>query len=291
MRRWVSLSIWLIVLLLFSATVVLAAEGDDTSQDILWQMLAPVIAIAATTERVLEMFWDRYEHAGVWPNPAGILDNKADNYIFWKKQRSQWYGTAFAFVAIGLTNARFFYLLGVDVLFAATRPLFDLGIGGIFDNFTIGTVIDWFATAGIIGWGGTELVHNLIEALIKGRGLWKETQQVRAGEVQLMDTKIFKEFVLPQIEAMGLPAEKFYQIMGLLRGAGVPLDELTKAITNNTLDEFFKKVEGAPNGANTAKAIKALLESTEVKEAAIVQVPNVLGTLSPQMAARLMQIK
>lgn len=288
MKRWTLVLLWLAVLLVFSTGIVLAqGSTDPLTQDPLWQVMAPIIAIATTTERVLEMFWGRWEKAGMWPNSKGVPDRKNADYIFHKQQISQWIGTVFALVAIGLTNARFFRLLGLDVLFSNGPLLFTTNIGGIFDNFTLGTLIDWGLTAAIIGWGGTELVHNIIEGLIKGRGLWKETQEVRSGERQLTDTKLFYDYVLPQMEKIGIAPSTFYQLTGWLREVDVPLDELISAAAANSMDAFFTKLEATPQGARASEALHNLMERESISTDTLVQIPNLMALLNPDVCKRL----
>lgn len=287
MKRWTMVLLWISLLLLTSTSVGLAQEGNNTpSQDALWTMLAPIVAIATSTERILEMYWNRYEKAGVWPNKAGIANPKNDDYVFIKKQRSYWLGTTIAFVSIGLTNARFFRLLGLEVLFTHME-LFNLAIGGIFDHFTVGSAIDWVLTAGVIGWGGTELVHNIIEGLIKGRNLWKETQQVRAGERLFTETQLFYDYALPQLERLGIPAATFFQIMTWLREANVPLDAFISATLNQQQETFFAQLEASPAGSRVAEALRNLLEREAITPESLIQLPSLLKTLAPQMAERL----
>lgn len=284
--RSLAVLFWVGLLLLASTSVVLAqGEGGTAGQDALWSMLAPIVAIATSTERLVEMYWNRYEQPGVWPNKKGVANPKESAYVLFKMRRSYWLGTAIAFIAVGLTDARFFRLLGLDVLFA-NMELFHWGIGGIFDHFTVGSAIDWALTAGVIGWGGTELVHNIIEGLVKGRNLWKETEQVRAGERQFTETQLFYEYVLPHLEQLGIPATTFFQITGWLREANVPLDEFVSATLNHTQEAFFARLEATPQGARAAAALRNLLKREEIAPDNLIQISNLLQTVAPQMAER-----
>ncbi len=215
----------------------------DPTQDSLWTMMAPIIAIATMPSAFGNILGRSvHEQQDVWPNKAGVPDTKDKDYVFHKKQRSQWLGTGLCVLVVGITNARF----SASWDWTSSSPescLFSVpALGGIFTDFTIGTVIDWFLTAGIIGWGGTELIHNIIEVLVKGRGLWKETQQVRSGEKQLMETQLFYDYIMPQIENMGLKAETFYQITGILRAANIPFEKLASAAAATTMDAFFAEL-------------------------------------------------
>lgn len=290
MKRWLAFLTWLMVFLVLSTGVALAQDTTvDPTQDSLWTMMAPIIAIATMAERVLEIYWGRYEQQDVWPNKAGVPDTKDKDYVFHKQQRSQWLGTVFAFLVVGITNARFFRILGLDILFSGVMLFSVPALGGIFTDFTIGTVIDWFLTAGIIGWGGTELIHNIIEVLVKGRGLWKETQQVRSGEKQLMETQLFYDYIMPQIENMGLKAETFYQITGILRAANIPFEKLASAAAANTMDAFFAELESTAQGAVFSKALHSLMEKEDVSPETLIQVPNMLALFDTDIYQRLME--
>ncbi|MBN1259843.1 MAG: hypothetical protein JXB35_04100 [Anaerolineae bacterium] len=289
MKRWCWFCLELGLMLALSTGIALAQDGSAvTDTDSLWTMLAPITAIATATERILEFFWDRFEKKDIRPNKTGVSDPKSDPHVFRKKQWSHWLGMASAFIMIGLTNARFFRLLGIDVLFA-NLLLFNLNVGGIFDDFTIGTVIDWLMTAGIIGWGGTELVHNLIEGLVKGRSLWKETQQVREGERVLTETKLFHHYLLPQVERLGISREAFLQMISWLREAGIPLDDFAGAVIGQTTDQLFEAMEASPEGVRAAEALRNLLEREELPDSALIEVPNLMKALTPDLASRLNQ--
>jgi len=290
MKRFIIWTLWLSLLLILSTGSVLAQGETYTSeQDALWSMLAPIIAIATMTERVLEIWWGRYEKDTVWPNTNGVTNTKEKEYVFHKQQCSQWLGTAFAFIVVGLTNARFFRILGLDVLFSNVTIFSNPEIGGILDNFTIGTILDWVLTAGIIGWGGTELVHNIIEALIKGRSLWKETQQVRTGEKHLMDTQIFYDYILPQMEKMGLSAETFYQITGWLQALNIPFDKMISAAATNTLDTFFAELETTEEGLKVSQALHNLMERENITPEMLIQIPNMFALINDDIRERLIQ--
>ena len=220
---WVVLGV--LTLLALTASVAWAAplaQDGETGMDALWVTMAPLLAIATFTERILEAFWDRWEGAGKWPNRPGVVDSGSPDYVARKKLMSHWLGTLVALIAIGLTNVRFFRLLGFDVLFSSPNlTLFDAGIGGILDDFTVGTLIDWLLTAGVIGWGGTELAHSIIEGLVKGRNLWKEMREVEAGRMSIMDARFFNDFVVPKLEARGVNVAELRQVFAALREVGI----------------------------------------------------------------------
>ncbi len=289
MRRWSLFLLWTSLLLLLSCGAVLAQEGTVilAEDESLWIILAPVVAIATMTERVLEVYWNRFEQRGLWPNREGVECTDDEAYILHKQQISHWLGTALAAILVGLTNVRFFRLLGLEVLFTDLL-LFDLGIGGIFDAFTLGTLIDWILTAAVIGWGGTELVHQIIEGLTKGRRLWKETQQVREGEKNLLETELFYDYILPQLEDLGIEPGKLYQIIGLLREAGVPLDDLINAAATDAMDNFYAKLQATPEGARIAEAMHNVMESQGIEPQNLVQLPGILNPLSPQACEQLL---
>lgn len=291
MRRWSLFLLWTSLLLLLSGGAVLAQEGTVilAEDESLWIILAPVVAIATMTERVLEVYWNRFEQRGLWPNHEGVECTDEEPYILHKQQISHWLGTALAVVLVGLTNVRFFRLLGLEVLFT-DMLLFDLGIGGIFDTFTLGTLIDWILTAAVIGWGGTELVHQIIEGLTKGRRLWKETQQVREGEKNLLETELFYVYILPEIEKLGIEPGNLYRLIGLLREAGVPLDDLINAAATDAMDGFYAQMQSTPEGARIAEALKNLMESEEIEPHNLVQLPGLLNPLSPQVCEQLLGI-
>ncbi|HIE39731.1 MAG TPA: hypothetical protein EYH30_09875 [Anaerolineales bacterium] len=277
-----------VLLLGLTASVAWAAppgqEGEVTA-DALWITLAPLIAIATSVERILEVIWDRWEEAGVWPNRAGVADAKAPEYISWKKLYSHWIGMFVALIAIGLTNVRLFRLLGFDVLFSSSNMvLFDAGIGGIFDNFTVGTLIDWLLTAGIIGWGGTELTHSVIEGLVKGRNLWKEMREVEAGRKSILDAKFFNDYVAPQLEKRGVSVASLRRAFEALRSVGVPADQIIGQMTVGKVDEFLSQLEAESRTAPAAQALRTLLEGVPPEQQ--VEIPNVLNLLTPEQRRR-----
>ena len=292
-------SIWVVlgVLTLLAATTTVAwASGEiaplgqegDVAADVLWVTLAPLIAIATFTERVLEVFWERWEKTGLWPNPTGY-DTSASGYVAWKRMRSHWLGTLIAVIAIGLTNVRLFHLLGFDVLFSSPNLLlFDAGIGGIFDDFTVGTLIDWALTAGIIGWGGTELTHSLIEGLVKGRGLWKEMRNVEAGRQSILDAKFFNDYVAPQLEERGVSVASLRQAIQTLDEFGVPVDQFIGSMTVGKADEFLSNLESQPKTAAAGQALRAFLEGVPPEQA--MEIPDVLNLLTSEQRQRFLGI-
>jgi hypothetical protein len=290
-RKVLFIAIGVLVLLALTATVALADNGDppaDTTAagdatNVLLTALAPIIAIATSIERVLEMFWERWEKPGTWPNKKGVPDRGTPQYISSKKMGSHVLGTVFAFVAVGLTNARFFRLLGLDVLFS-NLVLFDINIGGIVDDFTVGTLIDWLMTSAIIGWGGTELTHSVIEGLVKGRNLWKEMREVEAGRKSILDAKFFNDYVTPELEKRGISVAMLRQAFQALESAGVSPDQFIGSMTTGKADAFMSQMEAKPEAASAAKAVRALLEGVPAEKA--VEVPDVLALLTPEQRQR-----
>lgn len=280
----------LIILALTSAVVWAASEGappgeEDTSSDVLWTTLAPIIAIATFTERVLEMFWAQWEKKGAWPNRDGVANTADPTYVGRKKVASQWIGTGIAIVAIGLTNVRFFRLLGFDVLFSSPNlQLFDLSVGGIFDQFTVGTLIDWLMTAGIIGWGGTELVHNIIEGLIKGRNLWKEMREVESGRRSITEARFFNDYIAPELEKRGVSVASLRQVIQSLDEAGVPVDAFIGSMTVGKADELITRLEADTRTSAAGQAIRDLLDRVPPTKRA--EIPNILNLLTPELRQR-----
>jgi hypothetical protein len=282
MRRGLWIVVGVIVLMALTTTVAWAAplgQGDEqVSADALWVTLAPLIAIATSIERVLEMLWERWEKAGIWPNAAGV-DKSDPDYIMKKKVRSHWVGTGLAVVAIGLTNVRLFRLLGFDVLFSSPDlMLFNAGIGGIFDDFTVGTLIDWVLTATIIGWGGTELTHSVVEGLVKGRNLWKEMREVSVGERSIADVRFFTRYVAPELEQRGISVASLRQTLETLDSFGVPVDEFIGSMTVGKVDEFVGELEAKPEMAEAAQAVRTFLDG--VPTAKQVEFPSISGVIN-----------
>ena len=286
-RLWIILGV--LALLALTTTVAWAApvtqEGDEPTADVLWITLAPIIAIATFVERVLEVTWDRWEGAKIWPNKEGVSDRSVPEYIAKKKVRSHWLGTGIAVIAIGLTNVRFFRLLGFDVLFSSPNlMLFNLGIGGICDDFTVGTLIDWLATATIIGWGGTELTHSVIEGLVKGRNLWKEMREVEEGRKSILDAEFFNDLVAPELEERGISVAQLSQAFQFLKTIGVSPDQLIGQMTVGKVDEFLAQLEEQPERAEAAQAIRDLLEGVPAEKQ--MEVPNILNLLTRDQRQR-----
>lgn len=285
--------IWILlgVLLLLTLTTAVAwaaplvQEGDETAADALWVTLAPIVAIATFVERVLEVTWDRWERAGAWPNKQGVPDKSVPDYVSKKKLWSQWLGTGIAVIAVGLTNVRFFRLLGLEVLFSSPQlTLFSLNVGGIFDDFTVGTLIDWLATAGIIGWGGTELTHSVIEGLVKGRNLWKEMREVEAGRKSILDAKFFTDFIAPRLEQHGVSVAALRQTFQTLAAVGVSPDQFIGQMSTGRLDVMLGRLEAQPEKAVAVQAVRTLLDGLPPEQQA--EIPNVLNLLTPEQRQR-----
>jgi len=294
-KRGFWIGVGVLALLALTTTVAWASGGgapvgqEEAAADLLLTTLAPLVAIATVVERVLEVVWERWEKAGIWPNQAGVPDRSVPGYVMKKKTGSHWLGTLIAVVAIGLTNVRFFRLLGFDVLFSdPSLMLFDAGIGGIFDDFTVGTLIDWILTAGVIGWGGTELTHSVIEGLVKGRNLWKEMGEVEAGRKSILDAKFFNDYVVPELEKRGISAATLREAFQTLSAAGVPVDQFIGSMTAGKVDEFLGQLEAEPETARTGQAVRTLLEGVPPEQA--VEVPNVLNLLTPEQRQRFLGV-
>lgn len=287
-RRMIWVIVGVVVLLALTTAPAWAAplgQDGEVTADALWITLAPLIAIAAFIERILEVFWDRWETTGIWPNRAGVAEPSALSFINFKKMWSQWLGTFLAVIAIGLTNVRLFHLLGFDVLFSADRlVLFDAGVGGILDHFTIGTLIDWVMTAAIIGWGGTELVHGIIEGLVKGRNLWKEMREVQAGRMSILDARFFKDYIAPRLEERGISAASLRQAFETLSSIGVDPNRFIGQMTVGKADEFLARLEAQPEKAEAARAVRTLLEGVPREQQ--VEIPNLLNLLTPDQRKR-----
>jgi hypothetical protein len=291
MRRGLWVVIGVIALMALTTTVAWAAplwQGDEqVTADALWVTLAPLIAIATSIERILEMLWERWEKAGLWPNVAGA-DKSDSDYIMKKKARSHWVGTALAVVAIGLTNVRLFRLLGFDVLLSSPDlVLFNAGIGGIFDDFTVGTLIDWVLTAAIIGWGGTELTHSVIEGMVKGRSLWKEMREVSAGERSIADARFFTRYIAPALEERGISVASLRQTIETLDSFGVPVDEFIGSMTVGKVDEFIGRLEAKPDMAEAAQAVRAFLDGMPTaKQVEFPDVSSVINLMTSEQRKR-----
>lgn len=283
---WLRTAVWLLLFVAIPAVVWAAPigqEGGEATADVLWITLAPLIAIATFVERILEIFWDRWEAPGVWPNRTGVPNPSAPTYVRAKKSWSQWLGTWVAAVTIGLTNVRMFRLLGFDVLFS-NLLLFTADVGGIFDRFTVGTLIDWLLTAGIIGWGGTELVHNIIEGLVKGRNLWKEMREVEAGRKSILDARFFGDYIAPELEKRGISVTSLRDLFQTLNSVGLSPDPLLGSLTVGQVDQLLARWESQPKTALAAQAIRAFLEGVPPEKQP--EIPNLLALLTPEQRQR-----
>ncbi|MGD1995666.1 MAG: hypothetical protein PVH62_02725 [Anaerolineae bacterium] len=287
---WITLGVFALLALTSSAAWAAPGLDDEVLQtDTLWVTLAPLIAIATSVERVLEVVWDRWEKARVWPNLAGVPNTKASDYVSSKRIRSHWLGTFLAVIAIGLTNVRFFRLLGFEVLFDSL-VLFDSPMGGIFASFTLGTLIDWLMTAGIIGWGGTELTHSIIEGLVRGRNLWREMQEVQQGRKSMLDIRFFNEFIKPELEKQGISVEMLRDAFQTLRVTSVSVDEFAASMTVGEVDKFLgqleEKAETEPEKGRAAQAVRNLLEGVPPEKHP--EIPNIINLLTREQRRRLL---
>mgnify|MGYP005838124323 FL=1 len=283
---WLRTAVWVLLFVAIPAVVWAAPigqAGGEATADVLWITLAPLIAIATFVERILEIFWDRWEAPGVWPNRTGVPNLSAPTYVRAKKSWSQWLGTLVAAVTIGLTNVRMFRLLGFDVLFS-NLLLFTSDVGGIFDRFTVGTLIDWLLTAGIIGWGGTELVHNIIEGLVKGRNLWKEMREVEAGRKSILDARFFGDYIAPELEKRGISVPSLRNLFQTLNSVGLSPDPLLGSLTVGQVDQLLARLESRPETAPAAQAIRAFLEGVPPEKQP--EIPNLLALLTPEQRQR-----
>lgn len=296
---WVVLGVLLLLALTTTVAWAAPASQEEKNVDPLWAALAPLLAIATAIERFLERFWERYERGRgkkkeekitwndlvtAWPHLDGVSEPLRDtpSYKEFKKARGHWLGTLCAFVIIAFTNVRFFYLLKPDfgILFS-TNVLFDAGIGGIFDNFTLGTLIDWAATAFIIGWGGTELTHSVIKGLVDGRNVWKEMKEVKKGEKSIMDVQFFRDKIAPELEALGVPVSSLRMALTALDKMDVPVDEVIGELTAGKAEEFLREQGEA------GQALLDLLEkNVEQKGYDSAALGQVLDVIDPEIRKR-----
>lgn len=277
--------VFILALTVMPAWAAPAAQGEeDITANALWGTLVPLLAMATAIERLLERFWERWEKARAWPNSKGVPSQERESRAHkeFKKARGHWLGFGLAILAIALTNVRLFHQLGLDVLFSASTALFDLGIGGLFDDFTLGTLVDWFGTAFVIGWGGTELTHSVITGLVRGRGLWKEMQEVQQGQKSILQVEFFKDEIAPALEELGISVTALRQALKALNAAGVSVDELIAQMTVGKAEEFLS---GADNDA--ARAMLTLLEGVpEAGKPDAVQIGWLLDWLAPESRQR-----
>lgn len=295
-KRLIRITLLALVLLALTSTVTTTVawaaddgaplgQEEETAQNMLWTALAVVIAIATFIDRMLETFWVRWEKVGLWPNKKGVMDIWSPYYISRKVSGSHWLGTLLAAIAVGLTNVRFFRLLGFDVLLSSSDlMLFDAAIGGIFDDFTVGTLIDWVMTAVIIGWGGTELVHSVIEVLVKGRNLFKEMREVEAGRKSILDAKFFSDYITPELEKRGISVLTLRQAFQSLEAVGVSVDGLISVMTIGKADTLIDQLAAKPETAQAAQAVRTLLDSVPLDQA--MEIPQVLNLLTPEQRRR-----
>ncbi|HHS97225.1 MAG TPA: hypothetical protein ENK08_04915 [Chloroflexi bacterium] len=219
----------------------LLQEGTTGATGV-WDVLALMAALAILVERIMEVFWDRWERPGVWPNRRGVVDPTAPDYRRLKKVRSQWLGTGLALLLTGLTNVRFFHGLGVDVLFSDLSGL-----------------IDWVATSGIIGWGGAELAHSLIEGMLDARTLLKERGESQASRRSVQDMEFFHTYVVPQLEAVGVSLERARRIYLVLRRFGAFEETLIDYLAAGDVETALRRIGPRPGLAEASRELRALL--------------------------------
>jgi len=278
-----------LVLLALTTAVAWAAPprtDGGSSEPGAWATLVLLGAIAAFVERVIEVIWDRWERSGVWPNEAGVPDLADPEYKQWKRVRSHWLGTTVAVVITGLTNVRLFQGLGIDVLFSSTRSLFNLGAGGILDGFNLGTLIDWLFTSGVIGWGGTELMHSLIEGMLKGRALLKEKQAMATSRRSVQDAEFFNTYVVPRLTSAGVSPGQLRQILQHLRLLGISQETFIDRLAAGDTRGLTAGIKDRPEQAQVAQELRVLLEGMTPRQA--MQVAEVLDVLTPEQRERLL---
>jgi hypothetical protein len=279
---WIVLGV--LVLLTLTTTVAWAApvlQGEEgATTDPLWIAVTPLLAIATAIERLMERFWERWESKGEWPNANGIPNKelKTPTYIQFKRARGHWLGFGLAVVAIALTNVRLFHLLGFDVLFSGSTVLLNLGIGGIFDNFTLGTLVDWLTTALIIGFGGTELTHSVIVGLLRGRKLWEEMGEVQKGRKSILDVRFFQDEIAPRLEEMGISMPSLRLALDKLEQMGISTEQVISEMVRGRGREFLQEQEEA------GKAMLTLLEGEpQAKGYEPVDVGRLLEKVAPEL--------
>jgi hypothetical protein len=145
-------------------------------------------------------------------------------------------------------------------------------------------LIDWLLTAFIIGWGGTELTHSIIEGLVKGRNLWKEMREVEAGRKSILDAKFFNDYIAPELEKRGVSVVKLRGVMKSLESAGVSVDETISSLTIEKLGGLLGKLESNPETAAAGHALRDLLDDVPQQQA--LEIPNVLALLTPEQRRR-----
>ena len=233
-----------------------------------WDVLALMAAIALLTERVVETFWDRWEQPGIWPNERGVPDPTDPDYRRLKKVRSQWLGTGIALFITGLTNVRFFRGLGIGVLFS-----------------DMGTLVDWIATSGIIGWGGAELAHSLIEGMLDARSLLKERRESHASRRSVQDMELLHTHILPQLSAAGISSERVRRVLLALRRLGGSEEVLIDHLAAGDLEGALRRLRTGPEQEQTLRELRSLLEGLTPEQRR--RLGEVLEVLTPAQRERL----
>lgn len=267
MRSWrrqtrESLIAALLLLAFTTAVAWAAAPGQDgpLTRSSPWTTLILLAAVAAFTERVLEVIWDRWEQAGSWPNLAGVVDPSDPAYKQTKRARSHWLGTAIALLVTGLSGVRLFHGMGIDVLFSSGPLLFDLDAGGVFDRFTLGTLVDWLLTSGVIGWGGTELMHSLLEGMFDARALLRERQAVQISRRSVQDAELLRTFIVPRFEQIGIPLSRATRIVSGLAAAGIPFQSLIDHLAEGDVNGLLREVHSRLGTAASVREWQELLQ-------------------------------
>ena len=243
-------------------------QGETASGESAWAILALVAAIALLTERVVEAIWDRWEQPGTWPNERGVPDPTDPGYKQLKKARSHWLGTGIALLITGLTNVRFFRGLGIEVLFS-----------------NLGSLIDWIATSGIIGWGGAELAHSLIEGMLDARILLKERRESHASRRSVQDMELLRTHLMPQLAAAGISFETAREILLTLRRLGGSEEVLIDHLTAGDAEGALRRIRPRFGQEEALRKLRSLLQDLAPEQQR--RLGEVLEVLTPAQRERL----
>jgi uncharacterized membrane protein len=255
-RSIVSLGLVLGLTLLFAAGC--AAQQDLVSPDDTLDTevavpveaataLAPLIVISIVTERLLEVMWDAYESGQQfllalfgtkWVSPEGkrfwTVRTQADreklaqehvlnikqitgdretpeykSYEKGKRLRAHFAGTVVALLFCLVTGYALFSALEMDV--------------------PTGHWVDSLLTSLMIGWGGTEFTHSIVDALSKGRKLWqqeKETSRQQEEEDKTQQIEKLVEIARQIRQDESIPPERREMIAQKLENRALDLDRI-----------------------------------------------------------------